>query len=121
MGNGSKSYPWGPARGLAVKCARSAAGGLGSDPGRAPTHRFSGHAEAASHIQQLAGCATMTYNYLLGLWGKKGGALAIDVSSEQVFLSKKRRIGMDVSSGLIFLTHKKNSNAYRSQAGNIND
>ena len=57
--------------GLAVKCARSAAGGPGSDSGRAPTHGFSGHAEAASHVQQLEGCAAMTYNYLLGLWGKK--------------------------------------------------
>ena len=34
--------------------------------------------------------------------------MAIDVSSEPVFLSKKRRISTDVSSGLIFLTHKKN-------------
>ena len=58
-------------RGLAVKCARSAAGGPGSDPRHALTHRFSSHAEATSHIQQLEGCATMTYNYLLGLWGKK--------------------------------------------------
>ena len=92
----------------AVKCARSTTEGPGSDPGRAPTHRFSGHAEAMSHIRQLEGCATMTYNYLLGLWGrKKGGGLAIDVSSEPVFLSKKRRISTDVSSGLIFLTHKK--------------
>ena len=49
----------------------------------------------------------MTYNYLLGLWGEKGGGLAIDVSSGPVFLSKKRRIVMDVSSGLIFLTHTK--------------
>ena len=51
----------------------------------------------------------MTYKYLLGLWGRKqkGGGLAIDVSSEPVFLSKKRRISMDVSSGLIFLTHTK--------------
>ena len=49
----------------------------------------------------------MTYNYLLGFWGKKGGELAIDVSSELVFLSKKmRRISMDVSSGLIFLKKK---------------
>ena len=47
----------------------------------------------------------MAYNYLLGLWGKKGRGLAIDVSSEPLFLSKKRRISMDVSSGLIFLTH----------------
>ena len=77
--------------GLAVKCARSAAGGLGSDSGRAPTQRFSGHAEATSHIQQLEGCATMTYNYLLGFWGeKKGGGLAIDVSSELVFLKKNK-------------------------------
>ena len=80
--------------------------GFGS--GRAPRHRFSGHAEATSHIQQLEGCATTTYNYLLGLWGeKKGGRLAIDVSSAPVFLSKKRRISMDVSSGLIFLTKNK--------------
>ena len=39
------------------------------------------------------------------LGAKKGGGLAIDVSSEPVFLSKKRRISVDVSSGLIFLTH----------------
>ena len=49
----------------------------------------------------------MTYNYLLGLWGKKRGGLAIDVNSEPVFLSKNRRISMDVSSGLIFLGEKK--------------
>ena len=49
----------------------------------------------------------MTYNYLLGLWGKKGGGLAIDVSSELVLLSKKRRISMNVNSGLIFLTKKE--------------
>ena len=35
--------------------------------------------------------------------------MAIDVSSEPVFLSKKRRIITDVSSGLIFLK-KKNGN-----------
>ena len=58
-------------RGLAVKCTHSATGGPGLDPSRAPTHRFSGHAEAVSHIQQLEGRATMTYNYLLGLWGNK--------------------------------------------------
>ena len=52
----------------------------------------------------------MTYNYLLGLWGKKAGGLAIDVSSEPVFLSKKRRINTDVSSGLIFLTKTKTKN-----------
>ena len=69
----------GQPRGLAGECARSATGGPGSDPGRARTHCFSGHAEAASHIQQLEGCATMTYNYLLGLWGEKG--------------EKRRRIG----------------------------
>ena len=69
--DGNQKATWGRPRGLAVRCAHSAAGGLGSDPGRAPTHRFSGHAEAASHIQQLEGCAAMTYNYLLGLWGEK--------------------------------------------------
>ena len=57
-------------RGSAVKCARYDAGGQVSDRRRAPTHRFSGHAEAASHVQQLEGCATRTYSYLLGLWGK---------------------------------------------------
>ena len=79
--------PWGRPRGIAVKCPRPAAGGPGSDPGRAPTHHLSGHAEAASHIK----------------WRKMG----TDVSSEPFFLSKKRRIDMDVSSGLIFLTKKK--------------
>ena len=91
--------------GLAVKCVRSATGGPGSDAGCAPTHHLLGHAKAASHIQQPEACATMTCNYLLELWGKKGGGLAIDASSEPVFLSKKRRISMDVSSRLIFLTH----------------
>ena len=95
----------GPAHGLAVKCAHSATGGPGSDLGHAPMHRFSGHGKTASHIQQLEGYATMTYNYLLGLWGKKRGGLAIDVSSEPVFLSKKRRISTDVSSA--DLPHKK--------------
>ena len=77
--------------GLVVNCVRSATGGPGSDPGRAQTHPLSGHAEAASHIQQLEGSATMIYNHQLGLWGKeKGGGLAIDVSSEPVFLRKKR-------------------------------
>ena len=33
--------------------------------------------------------------------------MAIDVSSELVFLNKKRRISMYVSSGQIFLTKKK--------------
>ena len=94
-------------RGLVVKCVRSAAGSPGSGPGGAPMHRFSGHGEAASHIQQLEGCATMTYNYLLGLWGNKGEGLATDVTSEPVFLSKKKRIDMDVSSGLICLTKNK--------------
>ena len=61
----------GQPRGLAVKCTRSDVGGPGSDPGRAPRHHFSVHPEAESHIKQLEGCATMTYNYLLGLWGGK--------------------------------------------------
>ena len=65
--NNSQGRP----RGLVVRCACSATGGPSLDPGHAPTHRFSSHAEAASHIQQLEGCATTTYNYLLGLWGKK--------------------------------------------------
>ena len=87
----------------------SAARGLGSDPWHTPMHHFSSHAEAVSHIQQLEGCATTTYSYLLGFWGsEKGGGLAIDVSSEPVFLSKKRRISTDVSSGLISLTKKIN-------------
>ena len=45
---------------------------------------------------------------------KKGGGLAIDVSSGPVFLSKKRRIGMDISSGLIFLTHTKKTTKMKS-------
>ena len=94
-------------RGLSVKCARSATCGPGLDPGRTPKHCFSGHAEATSHIQQLEGCTTMTYNYLLGLWRKiKGGGLAVDVSSELVFHNKMRGISMDVSSGLIVFTKK---------------
>ena len=36
--------------------------------------------------------------------------MAVDVSSEPVFLSTKRRISMDVSSGLIFLTKNKQTN-----------
>ena len=38
---------------------------------------------------------------------KKEEGLEIDVSSELVFLSKKRTISMDVSSGLLFLKKKK--------------
>ena len=74
-------------RGIAVKCARSTAGGPGSDPRHTPMHRLSSHAVAASHIK----------------WRKT----STDVSPGPVFLSKKRRNGMDVSSGLIFLTHTK--------------
>ena len=72
-------------RGIADKYPRSAAGGPGSEPGRAPMHHLSSHAVVPSHIK----------------WRKMG----TDVSPGPVFLSKKRRIGMDVSSGLIFLTH----------------
>ena len=115
-----KDEIWGRPRGLGVKCAHSAAGRRSSDPGRAPTHCLSSHAEAASHIQQLAGCATMTYNYLLGaLGGRKGGGLAIDVSSEPVFLSKKRRIGMDISSGLILTTTTKKYQSLNTPCGEI--
>ena len=57
--------------GLAVKYMRSATGGLGLDTGHALMNRFSSHAEASSHIQQLEGCEAMTYNSLAGLWGKK--------------------------------------------------
>ena len=86
----NKTKRQGQPRGLVVNCASSATDGPGSDPRRTQMHRLSGHAEATSHIQQLEGCATMTYNYQLGLWGKnKGGGLAIDVSSELVFLRKK--------------------------------
>ena len=56
---------------LAVKCARFATGGPGLDPGCSPMHRFSDHAEATSHIQQLEGYASMTYNYPLWLWGEQ--------------------------------------------------
>ena len=102
-----KNHSEGQPRGLAVKCMRSAASSLGSDPGCASRHHSSSHAEATSHIQQLEGCAAKTDNYVLGLWREKnGGGLAIDVSSEQVFLSKKRRISTDVSSGLLSLTKK---------------
>ena len=91
-----------------VKCVRSSIGDPGLDRGCTLMHHFSSHAVATSHIQQLEECATMSYNYVLGLWRekKKGGGLAIDVGSELVFLNKERRIGMDVSSGLIFLTIK---------------
>ena len=82
-----KHSEMGRPRGLAVGCSRSAAGGLGLDPGRAPRRRLSGHAVAVSHIK----------------WRKMG----TDASPGPVFLSKKRRIGMDVSSGLIFLTKKR--------------
>ena len=85
----NKTKRQGRPRGLIVNCACSSTGGPCSDPGYSHTHRLFGHAEAASHIQQLEGCATMTYDYQLGLWGKKRGGLAIDVSSEPVFLRKK--------------------------------
>ena len=93
--------------GLVVNCASTTTGGPGSDPRRAQMHRLSGQAEATSHIQQLEGCATMTYNYLLRLRGKiNGGGLAVDVSSELVFHRKMRGISLDVSSGLIVLKNK---------------
>ena len=41
------------------------------DPGRAPTHHSSGHAVAASHIEELEGLTTRIDNYVLGLWGNK--------------------------------------------------
>ena len=88
-----------------VKCVCSAAGDCGTET----QVGFSSHAEAESHIQQLEVCVTMTYNYLLGLWGKKRGGLTLDVSSKPVFLSKKRRISMVVCSGLIFIGEKKKS------------
>ena len=43
--------------------------------------------------------------------------MAIDVSSELVFLSKKRRISTDVSSGLISLTKKKKKKKTGTQLG----
>ena len=45
--------------------------------------------------------------------------MAIDVSSELVFLSKKRRIGMDVSSGPLFLTHKNKQTNKQKKSVNI--
>ena len=51
----------------------------------------SSHAVAATHIE---GLTTRIYNYVLGLWrGRKrerGGRLATDVSSGQIFPSKKK-------------------------------
>ena len=59
--------------GRVVKFAPStsaAQGFTGSDPGRA-WHCSLGHVEAASHIPQLEGPTTKTYNYALGRFGEK--------------------------------------------------
>ena len=53
------------------------------------------HAEVASHIEEVEGPTTGIYNYVPGLWGekkKKRGGLATDVSSEPIFLTKKKSI-----------------------------
>ena len=63
------------------------------DPGHGPTHRSSGHAEAASHIE-LEGLTTRIDNYALALWGgKKRGRLAIDVGSGPIFLTPPKKRG----------------------------
>ena len=41
------------------------------DPGCGPTHRSSGHAEAASHIAQPEALTTRIYNYVPGGFGEK--------------------------------------------------
>ena len=48
-----------------------APGFAGLDPRYGPTHHSSSHAVAASHIEELEGVRTRTYNYVLGLWGVK--------------------------------------------------
>ena len=49
----------------------------------------------AAHIEELEGLTTRIYNCLLGLWGGKKKRererLATDVSSGQIFPSKKKR------------------------------
>ena len=49
------------------------------------THHSSGHAEAASHMEELEGPTARIYNYVLGLWGgkKKRERLATDVTQGQ--------------------------------------
>ena len=48
----------------------SGQGFTGSDPGRGPAHRSSGHTEVASHVAELEQLTTGIYNYVRGLWGK---------------------------------------------------
>ena len=70
-------------------------GGLGFtglDPGHGPIHHLSSQTVEASNIEELQRLTTMTYNYVLGLLGKK----------------KRERLATDDSSGSIFLTKKKN-------------
>ena len=47
----TKGAQLGWARGVAVKCMLSTAGGPGLDPGPAPMHRLSGYVVVASHIK----------------------------------------------------------------------
>ena len=68
-------------------------GFVGLDPGHGPAHRTSGHAVAASHMEELEWPASGIYNYVLGPWGggrrkKQKGRLATDVSSGPVFKKK---------------------------------
>ena len=58
-------------RGLVVKSARSATGGSGSDPRRALTHRFSGHAEAVSHITATRKMCNYDIQLSTGALGEK--------------------------------------------------
>ena len=66
-------------------CPASVAPGL--DPGRGRDTRSLGHVEAASHIPQLEGPTTKTYNYVLGGFGEKKAG------------KKKRRLATVVNSG----------------------
>ena len=76
--------------------ALAAQGFTGSDPGHRPSHRSSGHTEAASHKAQPEALTTRIYYYVLGGFvekkkekrKKERGRLATDVSSGPIFNKK---------------------------------
>ena len=59
------------------------------------TYRISGHAEAASHIQQQEGCAAITSNYLLWFWGKNKVSVKVTGRSSDRVMGKFR-VGLEL-------------------------
>ena len=66
-------WSWGQPCGQVVKfhALLGGPGFAGLDTGCGRTHRSSGHAVAASYIEELEWPTTRIYNYLLGLWWGK--------------------------------------------------